>query len=95
MLMTDDDNLAIAGGSKNALEEFFEGKNMKPSSQKFIISFRPDEKLFLYHTATLGSKQIRSAVHNHIVQINKNNYPPYVTPKKLYDANLSPQKKFI
>jgi len=84
--------------SKDALEEFFEGKNIKLKAiyiRNLSFLFMSTKNFFLYYTVTLDSKQIRFAVHNHIVQTNKNNHPPHVTPKKLYDANLSPQKKLI
>ena len=57
--------------SKDALEEFFEGKNIKLKAiymRNLSFLFMSTKNFFLYYTVTLDSKQIRFAVHNHIVQ---------------------------
>lgn len=61
-----------------------------------LSSLSPCGRKIFFYTATLvvGSKQIRSAVHNRSAD-KQNNHSLHVTPKKLYDANLSPQKKLI
>lgn len=70
-------------------------KREKFISEIYHHSLYADERLFLYYTATLGGKQIRSAVHNHSAD-KQNNHPLHVTPKKIIRRkSLSPRRKSL